>query len=68
MPSVDVMVNASVNPKELPNCPTVVQLPGEAHDTELNDPLSSSFWVPAGNCARRAVSHTPLFDVMVNAS
>lgn len=68
MPSVDVMVNATVNPRELTNCPTVVQFPGEAHDTELNDPLRVSFWVPAGNCAARAVSNTPLIDVMVNAS
>jgi hypothetical protein len=67
-PFVDVMVNATTIPTELTNCPTAVQFPAVAHDTEFNDSVRVSIWVPAGNSAARAASNTPLIDVMVNAS
>ena len=67
-PSIDVMVNASRPPALFLNDPTAVQFPSVGHDTELNHASGFTFWVPASNCAGRAVSHSPSIDVMVNAS
>ena len=65
---VDVMVNASWEPSLVLNLPTMVQFPGDVHDTELRIPLGSSLWTPSGNSTGRASAHTPFVDVMVNAS
>jgi hypothetical protein len=66
-PFVDVMVNASVTLLLFRTCPTAVQFPGDAHDTELNSPYLASSWI-ALTTAGRAVSHTPFVEVMVDAS
>ena len=50
------------------NDPTAVQFPGDEHDTEKNNASGFTFWMSSPNCAGRAVSHSPLVDVMVNAS
>jgi hypothetical protein len=62
------MVNASVLPSMFLKYPTAVQFPGDVHETESNLADGSSDWMPASNCAGRAVSHSPSIDVMVNAS
>ena len=66
-PFVDVMVNASLTLLLFRTCPTAVQFPGDAHDTELNIPYLASSWI-ALTTAGCAVPHTPFVDVMVNAS
>ena len=45
-----------------------MQFPGVAHDTELNHPVGDSFCMLSSNCAGRARAHSPLVDVIVNAS
>ena len=65
-PSVDVMVNATLLPSLFTNVPTAVQFPGDEHDTEENSAIL--IWTSSpGNCAGRAVSHSPSVSVMVNA-
>lgn len=67
-PSVDVMVNAALLLFLFKKAPTAVQFPGDAHDTEVNCVLGKLFWIPLTKTAGRASSHTPLVDVIVNAS
>ena len=67
-PFVDVMVNATTIPIELTNCPTAVQFPAVAHDTEFNDPVRVSFWASSPKTATSAVFQTPFAEVIVNAS
>jgi hypothetical protein len=62
------MVNASNSLSVFINFPTAVQFPGDAHDTEVNNPERDICCSPVSNTASCAVSHTPFVDVMVNAS
>jgi hypothetical protein len=66
-PFVDVMVNASSRSEVFLNRPTTVQLPGDAHDTDLNADSVNTDWTPSGNTAGCASSQTPFVDVIVNA-
>jgi hypothetical protein len=50
-PFVDVMVNASIDPKLFVNPPTAVQFPGDAHETDSKYAFSSSFCTSVSNCA-----------------
>ena len=45
-----------------------MQYPGDAQDTCSKYGEIYSLWMSASNCARRAVSHSPFVDVMVNTS
>ena len=62
------MVNACVLSLTFMNCPTAVQLPGDAHDTECKNALGELLWMPLANTAGRTVLQTSLVEVMVNAS
>ena len=68
VPAVDVMVNASLPPPAGVKDPTAVQLPADAHDTELNCALGVVFWVKSAKTARWALAQVPAVDVIVNAS
>ena len=61
------MVNASLPPRLFANCPTAVQLPAVAHDTEIILASGELCWTPSGNTADRAGAQTPFVDVMVKA-
>jgi nitrate/TMAO reductase-like tetraheme cytochrome c subunit len=67
-PSVMVMVNASWSPELFLNSPTVVQFPGDAHDTDFKLVSGVSSCMSSSNTAGCAVSHSPSVMVMVNAS
>jgi hypothetical protein len=67
-PFVEVMVNASKPALLFLNIPTAVQFSADAHDTELNNAIGESLWMPASNTAGRALVHTSFVDVMVKAS
>jgi hypothetical protein len=62
------MVKASLELPKFLNCPTAVQFPADAHDTDLKSSWGYSAWTPSGNTAGRASVQTPFVDVMVNAS
>ena len=62
------MVNGSLTPSWFTKSPTAVQFPGDAHDTDRNSASGVSFCMSSSNCAGRANAHTPLVDVIVNAS
>jgi hypothetical protein len=62
------MVNALLVKSLFLTNPTAVQLPGDAHDTEVKSPYLETSWTKSTNTAGRASAHTPFVDVMVNAS
>jgi hypothetical protein len=68
-PFVDVIVNASSSKavSAFLNCPTAVQLPAVAHDTEKIWASGEFRCTSSGNTADRAGVHTPFVDVMVKA-
>ena len=64
-----VMVNAaSLTMLLFLKCPTAVQFPGVAHDTDVKYEDSDSSCRSSSNCAGCAVCHSPFVDVMVNAA
>ena len=67
-PSVMVMMNAMVSSPSALNSPTVVQFPGDAHDTDFKLVSGVSSCMSSSNTAGCGVSHSPSVMVMVNAS
>ena len=65
---VDVVVNASLPPPTFLKVPAAVHFPADAHDTALKYVLVLVFCTPAAKTTGCALAHTPLVDVMVNAS
>jgi hypothetical protein len=67
-PLVDEIVNASLPPPTFLKVPAAAQFPADAHDTDNKSSSGFTLWTPAAKTAGCALAHTPLVDVMVNAS
>ncbi len=65
--SIDDIVNSAWAPTDTNvKYPAAVHFPGDAHDTEVNSAKGGFVWMPLGNSAGRASSHTPFVEVRVN--